>query len=229
MSKTSATLKRIGGFFKRNAVYFLIILCLASVATVIALAVTRESALPNTDIPVGSIDDTPSDKTDNADTPNEPVVNPDKPAEPVNPTPAVKEQKFYAPCNDGSVSNNYSDTLVVWNQTLKQYATHLALDFVSDDGNVYASCDGTIKEVGYNALDGYYVCISHDNGYESRYLSLGEECSLKVGSSVKQGQLLGKMSTSQGSESLDGAHLHFELLKDGECVNPLEVIVTSEK
>lgn len=228
MSKTSATLKRIGGFFKRNAVYFLIILCLASVATVIALAVTRETALPNTDIPAGNVDDIPSDNPSN-DNPNEPVVNPDTPSDPVDPTPVVKEQKFYTPCNDASVSNNYSDTVVVWNQTLKQYATHLALDFVSDDGNVYASCDGTVKEVGYNALDGYYICITHEDGYESRYLSLEEECSLKVGAKVEQGKLLGKMSTSQGSESLDGAHLHFELLKDGEYVNPLEVIVTSEK
>lgn len=227
MSKTTATLKRIGGFFKRNAVYFLILLCIASVATVIALAVTRDSALPNTDIPAGNID--ANDNPGIADNPNEPVVNPDTPSDPVTPTPTVKEQKFYAPCNDGSVSRNYSDSVVVWNQTLKQYATHLALDFTSSDNNVYATCDGTVKEVGYNALDGYYVYLTHDNGYETRYLSLQDASTLKVGAKVEQGQLLGCMSTSQGSESLDGIHLHFEMLKDGEYINPLEVMVTSEK
>lgn len=223
MSKTSVAMKRIGEFLKRNAVYFLILLCIASVATVIALAVTRDSAaLPDNDVPVGSVDDTPT-------TPSDPVVNPDTPVEPVTPTPVIDEQKFYTPCNDATVSNGYSDTVVVWNQTLKQYATHLALDLTSEDKAVLAACDGTVKEVGYNALDGYYVILTHKDDYETRYLSLDAASTLKVGASVKQGQKLGNMSTSQGSEALAGDHLHFELLKGGEYVNPLEVIVTSEK
>lgn len=220
MSKTSVAMKRIGEFIKRNAVYFLIILCIASVATVIALAVSRDSALPDTDVPTSNVD--------NNQTPDDPVVKPDDTPTPIEPTPTVDEQKFYSPSN-GTVSKNYSDTVVVWNQTLKQYATHLALDFTSEDKNVFAACDGIVKEVGYNALDGYYIVLTHKNGYETRYLSLDAAGTLKVGASVKQGQNLGKMSTSQGSESLDGEHLHFEVLKDGEYVNPLEVIITSEK
>ena len=74
MSKFSVAMKRFGGFLKRNAVYFLIILCIASVATVIALAVTRNSALQNPD---SSLSDKPQD---------EPVVKPDDPIDtPDNP------------------------------------------------------------------------------------------------------------------------------------------------
>ena len=131
--------------------------------------------------------------------------------------------------NDGTVSKNYSDTALVWNSTLKQYSTHLALDFTSEDKNVFASCDGTVKETGYNALDGYYVILTHKDGYETRYLSLEAESTLKKGATVKQGQLLGKASATQGSESLDGDHVHFEVLKDGVNVNPLEIMVSSEK
>ncbi len=225
MSKFSVAMKRFGGFLKRNAVYFLIILCIASVATVIALAVTRNSALQNPD---ASITDNPQDEP--TIKPDDPTDDPvDKPDNPVNPTPVDEKQKFYAPVNDGTVSKNYSDTALVWNSTLKQYSTHLALDFTSEDKNVFASCDGTVKETGYNALDGYYVILTHKDGYETRYLSLEAESTLKKGATVKQGQLLGKASATQGSESLDGDHVHFEVLKDGVNVNPLEVMVSSEK
>lgn len=218
MSKFSVAMKRFGGFVKRNAVYFLIILCIASVATVIALAVTRNSALQNPDASIGN------------NTQDEPVVKPDDPViKPDDPTPTVEKQKFYAPCNDGKVSKNFSDTTLVWSPTLKQYSTHLALDFTSEDNNVYASCDGNVKEVGYNALDGYYVVINHKDGYVTKYLSLEAASTLKQGATVKQGQLLGKMSTSQGSESLDGDHVHFEIIKDGVNINPLEIMVSSEK
>lgn len=222
MSKFTVAMKRFGGFLKRNAVYFLIILCIASVATVIALAVTRNSALQDPDT---SLSDKPQD---------EPVVKPDDPKDnptdkPDDPAPVIETQKFFAPCNDGSVSRNYSDTTLVWSPTLKQYSTHLALDFTSQDKNVYASCDGTVKEVGYNTLDGYYVVLSHKDGYVTKYLSLDAESTLKQGATVKQGQLLGKMSTTQGSESLDGDHVHFEILKDDVNVNPLEIMVSSEK
>ena len=216
-------MKRFGGFLKRNAVYFLIILCIASVATVIALAVTRNSALQNPD---SSLSDKPQQDDEPVVKPDDPIDKPDKPDDP---TPVIEKQKFYAPCNDGKVSRNYADTTLVWSPTLKQYSTHLALDFTSEDKNVYASCDGTVQEVGYNSLDGYYVVLTHKDGYTTKYLSLDTESTLKQGATIKQGQLLGKMSTTQGSESLDGDHVHFEVLKDGVNVNPLEVMVSSDK
>jgi murein DD-endopeptidase MepM/ murein hydrolase activator NlpD len=37
------------------------------------------------------------------------------------------------------------------------------------------------------------------------------------------------MSTSMATESLDGNHLHFEMSKDGQDINPLEVIPLEEK
>ncbi len=228
MSKFTVAMKRFGGFMKRNAVYFLIVLCIASVAAVIALAVTRDTTMPDIDASIGDDNqptvnpgNDPSDQPDNPDNPNDPTVNPN--------TPVEETLKFCAPCNDGEVSKSYDDATLVWNATLKQFSTHLALDFKAEDLNVYAAADGTIKEIGYNALDGNYVEITHKDGYTSRYLSLAEPCTLKLGASIKQGQLLGQMSTTQGSESLDGAHLHFEILKDGECINPLDVMISSEK
>lgn len=223
MNKFTLAMKRFGGFLKRNAFYFLIILCLASVATVIALAVTRNNAQHAHELNVNDEQPTPSN-TDNTETGGKETP------EPINntPEPAINKLTFIMPCN-GTIIREYSDTALVWSSTLKQYSTHLGTDFTSEDGNVFASAKGAVKEIGTNALDGKYIVLTHGDGYITKYMSLETLPSLKVGDQVEQGQLLGKMSTSQGTESLDGNHLHFEMTKNGEDINPLEVFVLEEK
>ena len=228
MSKIAVATKRFSGFMKRNAMYLLILLCIASVATVIALAATGnfgeqsididgEQNNNDTDIPtVGDPDDKPSDQ---------PIVKPDPP---VDDTPVDTPLTFTAPCV-GTVTVSYSDTVLVWNSTLGQYSTHLAVDFVAEDLRVLAVAGGTVKEVGYDALNGNYVIITHKDGYESRYFSLGDGVTLKAGDTVAEGDVIGTMSTTMAKESLDGNHLHFEMSKDGVDIDPLSVIILNEK
>lgn len=224
MNKFTLAMKRFGGFLKRNAFYLLIILCIASIATVIALAVTRTTHEQSADTTINANNqeqqqqETPS----GAEAGNQETPDP-KPEEPVD-----KGITFIMPCN-GTISREYSDSVLVWSSTLKEYSTHLGTDFTSEDGNVFASADGLVKEVGNNALDGNYIVLTHKDGYITKYMSLEELPALKVGAAVKQGEIIGKMSTSQGTESLEGAHLHFEMLKDNQPINPLEVFVLEEK
>lgn len=233
MSKIAVATKRFSGFMKRNAMYLLILLCIASVATVIALAATgnfgeqsididgEQNNNDNTDIPtVGDPDDKPNDNVD-----DKPIINPDPP---VDDTPADTPLTFTAPCM-GTVTVSYSDTVLVWNSTLGQYSTHLAVDFVAEDLRVLAVAGGTVKEVGYDALNGNYVIITHSEGYESRYYSLGDGVTLKAGDKVTEGDVIGTMSTTMAKESLDGNHLHFEMSKDGVDIDPLSVIILNEK
>lgn len=216
MSKFNVAMKRFGGFMKRNAFYFLIVLCIASVAAVIALAVTRDSnSLPNNDISVNN-PEKPDEKPDDKD-----PTNPDDNKEP-------EKLTFHAPCN-GTVSLGHSDTELVWMPNQNGYATHLGLDFKSDDNKVFAAADGVIAQIDYDELNGHYVVINHADGYQTRYLSLENPCTLKVGDAVKQGDSLGMMSASQGDESLHGAHLHFEVYKNNEQINPLDVLILEEK
>ena len=213
--------------------YLLILLCIASVATVIALAATgnfgeqsididgEQNNNDNTDIPtVGDPDDNPSDNPS-----DKPIVKPDPP---VDDTPVDTPLTFTAPCM-GTVTVNYSDTVLVWNSTLGQYSTHLAVDFVAEDLRVLAVAGGTVKEVGYDALNGNYVIITHKDGYESRYFSLADGITLKAGDTVVEGDVIGTMSTTMAKESLDGNHLHFEMSKDGVDIDPLSVIILNEK
>jgi murein DD-endopeptidase MepM/ murein hydrolase activator NlpD len=222
MSKMTVATKRFSGFMKRNATYLLIFLCIASVATVIALAATGTFG-PNDLV----ISDTPNQD----DTPIDPPVDDtpvDKPNPPVDDTPVVKPLTFTSPTT-GTLVCDYSNTLLVWNSTLGQYSTHLGVDFIAEDGLVMAVASGTVKEVGYDTLNGNYVILTHADGYESRYYSLKDGITLSKGDKVTEGQVIGEMSTSMATESLDGNHLHFEMSKDGQDINPLEVIPLEEK
>lgn len=221
MSKFSIAMKRFGGFLKRNAFYLLIILCIASVATVIALAVTYDHNRS-----VMNVDDAPVLKPDDPE-PAPPIVNDDDDDEKQPATPE-KKLTFLMPCN-GQAADGYAAAELVWSETLHDFRTHAGIDFVSDDLNVYASAEGTIEETGYNNLDGYYIVISHADGYKTTYKSLAEQSTLQKNDKVTQGQLIGQMSTSQGTESLEGNHLHFEITKDGAYVNPLDVLLLDEK
>ena len=222
-------MKRFGGFLKRNAFYFLIVLCIASVATVIALAVTRNTASSDLSVndnqtlqPEGpSGGENPGGTTPGGEDPGSEDPGEQQPEPP-------KQLTFNMPCN-GSLSVEYAHDELVFSSTLDQWAVHMGIDFVSDDLNVYAAADGKISEVGYDELNGYYIAIEHDEGYVTKYKSLQNTGDFKVGNTVQQGQLLGKMSDSQGEEMEDGAHLHFEMYKNGESVNPLDKLVMNEK
>ena len=222
MSKIAVATKRFSGFMKRNAMYLLILLCIASVATVIALAVTGNFG-SEIDLNPDDVVDTPIDNA---------PVNPDpKPVEKPDPTPnipTIEPLTFGAPCN-GSVVLDYSDTVLVWNSTLGQYSTHLGVDFTAEDGKVTAVADGTVGAVGYDSLKGHYIIIDHDENYQSRYYSLGEEITLQVGDDVEKGQVIGVMSTAMATENYLGNHLHLEMSKDGENIDPLTVLTLAEK
>lgn len=218
MSKMTVAAKKIGEFMKRNAFYLLIVLCIASVATVIALAATGDFGAADS---AGVIDEDPGDDVINPDPAPDDDKGPDE-------QPDKETLSFGMPVN-GTISQEYSDTVLVWNDTLGQYQVHLGVDFTGDDLSVFAAERGTVSETGYDLLNGYYVVVSHDDGYESRYYSLAENLEVETGDEVTKGQLLGTMAATRGSESLAGNHLHFEMSKDGADINPLEVLVLEEK
>ena len=213
MSKISVAAKKVGEFIKRNAFYLLILLCIASVATVIALAASGDFS--GQEPTVEAVNPLPDD---------------DKDPEPVDPDPEPEKPtlSFASPVN-GSVSQNYSDTTLVWNSTLGQYEVHLGVDFTGDDLSVFAAEAGTVGDVVNDVLDGTYVVIDHEDGYQTRYYSLAEDVKVKKGDKVQKGQLLGTMAATRGSESLASNHLHFEMSKDGVDIDPLTVLVLEEK
>lgn len=96
---------------------------------------------------------------------------------------------------------------------------HKGIDFAAPRGTpVKSVASGVVTFVGRQSGYGNLVKIDHPGPYESGYAHLQEYAEgLYEGAAVERGQVIGYV----GSTGLaTGPHLHFELSKDGEVVNP---------
>ena len=85
---------------------------------------------------------------------------------------------------------------------------------------VKASASGIVAKAGVGKGYGNVIYLKHDDGYETRYAHLSG-FTVGEGQRVTQGQQIGTLgNTGIGS----GPHLHFEVLKAGERVNPLTLL-----
>jgi len=96
---------------------------------------------------------------------------------------------------------------------------HTGLDFAADTGtDIYATGDGIVIKSDYNR-NGYgnSVIIDHGYGYHTLYAHM-QKIGVLVGSEVKRGQVIGTVGNTGLSV---GPHLHYEVHKNGNHVNPI--------
>ncbi|BAO76472.1 M23 family metallopeptidase [Winogradskyella sp. PG-2] len=96
---------------------------------------------------------------------------------------------------------------------------HYGMDFTAPRGTpIYASGNGIIKRAD-NSSTGYgnHIRIDHGYGYISLYAHL-YKYNVKVNQRVKRGDLIGFVGSTGRSEA---PHLHYEVHKDGERINPI--------
>jgi murein DD-endopeptidase MepM/ murein hydrolase activator NlpD len=137
---------------------------------------------------------------------------------------------FVVPIKNATVTKDYSGSELQYNNTLKQWEIHKAIDFMAgEDLNVYAVADGTVSNVYTNYLEGTVVEISHKDGVVSVYKSLDSNVNVSIGDKVSAGSDIGKVSQSMAQEQNTGAHLHFEMLKNGIKVNPNDYLDLGNK
>ena len=103
-------------------------------------------------------------------------------------------------------------------------AHHAGIDFAGKLGSdVVAVAAGVVTYAGKRSGYGNLVEINHGKGYATRY-GHNSEINIKVGETVKKGQVVAKMGTSGRST---GPHVHFEVLYNGRAVNPIKYINAS--
>jgi len=110
----------------------------------------------------------------------------------------------------------------------KTRAMHWGVDIGGHvDNSIIAAASGRVRFVSRgNTGYGYYVIITHSNGWETLYAHLAS-ISVAVGNQVKQGQRIGGKGTTGNST---GIHLHFEIHTGkwnnqwSKAVNPLSYV-----
>ena len=95
--------------------------------------------------------------------------------------------------------------------------THTGIDInAPENTEVKSAYSGKVLRVEENEFYGKFIMIEHFNSLVSLYGHLNEQ-KVKVGDNVNKGDIIG-LSGSTGRST--GPHLHFEIRKDGECVDP---------
>lgn len=98
---------------------------------------------------------------------------------------------------------------------------HAGLDISADRGTpVHATADGTVESAGYNGGYGNSILIDHGFGISTRYGHLSGYA-ISVGQTVKRGQVIGYVGSTGHTT---GPHLHYEILLNGEPINPLRLL-----
>ena len=102
-----------------------------------------------------------------------------------------------------------------------EYTWHSGIDIANYYGApVYAAASGYVQQSGWYGGYGRYICISHDFGIQTAYAHMSS-LAVSAGTYVKKGQIIGYVGSSGYST---GPHLHFEVLKYGKQVNPLNYV-----
>jgi murein DD-endopeptidase MepM/ murein hydrolase activator NlpD len=126
-------------------------------------------------------------------------------------------------------TNGTLTSLFGWRKDPKsgREAFHKGIDIAGAKGSpVYASAAGTVNFAGHRGDYGNLVSLDHGGGLQTLY-GHNDSVKVKTGDRVAKGEVIALMGNSGKST---GPHLHFEIIKNGESINPISAIpIKSEK
>jgi murein DD-endopeptidase MepM/ murein hydrolase activator NlpD len=129
-------------------------------------------------------------------------------------------EKMIYPVNNRRVTSNYGWREDPVNPVAGQMTFHRAVDLAGRMGDpVKAALKGTVLHVDNNRNLGNFIILKHGE-YQTLYAHLSAVL-VKNGEEVNQGQLIGKVGETGYTT---GPHLHFEVFRNGNRVNPLEIL-----
>ena len=132
----------------------------------------------------------------------------------------IKDPEFAKPV-DGEILREYAKDNLVYSTTLDEWITHNGIDIAAEKTTVVkASAEGTVKSIKNDPRYGLTIVIEHVNGFSSVYSNLLTAEFVEEGEKVEQGQTIGTVGNTATFEIADESHLHFEILKDNESVDP---------
>lgn len=98
---------------------------------------------------------------------------------------------------------------------------HKGMDIADDEGTpILAAMSGKVVHAGWISGYGNAVILQHRRGYSTLYGHM-RQILVEQGMAVRQGEPVGRMGSTGNST---GPHVHFEVMKDGDPVNPVSVL-----
>lgn len=134
---------------------------------------------------------------------------------------AISNSFFVFPVEE-KVCKAFSTT-PVYDETMEDWRIHKGTDFAAEKGaDVVSVGDGKVVRVVSDPAWGYYVEIDH-GAFIARYCSLEQGHCVGIDDIVARGDIIGRLADIP-CESAAQSHLHFEIIKDGECIDPMTLL-----
>lgn len=188
---------------------------------------STQTEVPNEEVPANETTETNTEvveeikQLETTVTPDEPDTVTDTNAPTEDEVAETKKEITFAKPTEGEIICEYAKDNLIYSETLKEWITHTAIDIKADKTSVIKSAaDGVVKSIVNDPRYGLTVVITHDGGYETVYSNLLTAEFVVEGEEVTQGQTIGTVGNTASFESSMECHLHFELLKDGEYLDP---------
>ncbi len=138
-----------------------------------------------------------------------------------SPTLPQKPIKTTMPVSGNTVAQYAMDCLS-YNPTTRDWRVHNGIDIAAEAGTtVCAAADGTVYTAYEDDTMGTTVVIRHDNGYVTKYSSLGKQLSVSPGDTVKMGDAIGVIGNTALLESAVGDHVHFSVTHNDAPMDPM--------
>jgi len=132
---------------------------------------------------------------------------------------SVKRNLLRTPVAVARLSSHFGKRM---HPTLGYTKMHKGVDFAAAHGTpIYAAGDGVVTEIGWRQGYGRAVQIRHSSTLSTFYAHASSFAKgLARGMKVKQGQIIAYVGASGRTT---GAHLHYEVRRNGQQVNPLSI------
>lgn len=132
----------------------------------------------------------------------------------------VEELKFEAPVS-GEIIKDFAIDNLIYSNTLEEWTTHSGIDIKAEKTSIVVAAEkGIVESIKNDPRYGLTITISHSNGFKTIYSNLLTTEFVNENEEVEKGQTIGTIGETASFEVADETHLHFEMYKDGEPVNP---------
>lgn len=141
-------------------------------------------------------------------------INGDSSTAAAQPFAAVRMIAFSAPVEGYEANSRFGLRRLSYERRARM---HEGLDFAAPSGTpVLAAAEGRVLRTGTSASYGRFVEVRHDNGVTSFYAHLSA-IMVSEGDRLDAGERLGSVGSTGRST---GPHLHFEIRRDGQQIDP---------
>ncbi len=132
---------------------------------------------------------------------------------------SIKRTLMKTPINGARMSSGFGKRR---HPVLGYTKMHKGVDFAASRGTpIFAAGDGVVEKAGWFSSYGKYIRIRHNSKLKTAYAHMSKiNSKVKIGQRVRQGQVIGYVGTTGRST---GPHLHYEVMLNGNQVNPRSV------